>query len=102
MSIENRAKAAARRVAFAEQAAAAAARSEGATSFRLVRIPSADPLTGREREIAALAANGVSSKEIAHRLHLSVRTVTNHLQNVYVKLGVSSRADVSDLLSRTR
>ena len=84
--------------AFAQQATAAAGRSEGATSFRLNRIDTAAPLTGREREIAELVATGLSSKEIAHRLHLSVRTVTNHLQNAYVKLGVSSRADVSGIL----
>ena len=49
------------------------------------------PLTPRERDIAAYAAQGQSSKEIAERLYLSVRTVNNHLQNVYSKLGVSGR-----------
>ena len=49
------------------------------------------PLTPRERDIATLAAQGVSSKDIADRLFLSVRTVNNHLQNVYSKLGVGSR-----------
>ena len=47
------------------------------------------PLTARERDIATLAAQGESSKEIAERLFLSVRTVNNHLQNVYSKLGVA-------------
>ena len=86
--------------AFAQQARDASSRSEGATSFRLSRLHSAAPLTAREREIAELVAIGLSSKAIAHRLDLSVRTVTNHLQNVYVKLGVSSRADVLDILNR--
>ena len=86
--------------AFAQQATDAVSRTEGATSFRLSRVHSAALLTAREREIAELVRIGLSSKAIAHRLDLSVRTVTNHLQNVYVKLGVSSRADVSDILNR--
>jgi DNA-binding CsgD family transcriptional regulator len=51
-------------------------------------------LTPREREIALLAAGGASSREIADRLVLSVRTVDNHLQNAYRKLGVTSRQDL--------
>ena len=50
------------------------------------------PLTSRERDIATLAAQGESSKAIAARLFLSVRTVNNHLQSVYSKLGVTGRA----------
>ena len=42
--------------------------------------------------MATLAAQGESSKDIAERLYLSVRTVDNHLQNVYSKLGVSQPA----------
>jgi len=53
-----------------------------------------DPLTAREREIAALAAHGLPSTKIAEQLTLSVRTVNNHLQSVYVKLGVRSRHDL--------
>jgi DNA-binding CsgD family transcriptional regulator len=50
-----------------------------------------EPLTRREREVAELAASGVASKDIADRLFLSVRTVENHLQHVYSKLGVTGR-----------
>jgi ATP/maltotriose-dependent transcriptional regulator MalT len=57
------------------------------------------PLTARERDIAVLAAQGDSSKEIAERLFLSVRTVDNHLQNVYSKLGVSGRRQLSAALA---
>jgi len=57
------------------------------------------PLTRREREVAALAVQGSSSREIADRLHLSVRTVDNHLQNAYAKLGVSRRNDLADVLA---
>jgi len=52
------------------------------------------PLTRRERDIATLAARGESSREIAERLFLSVRTVNNHLQNVYAKLGVASKTEL--------
>jgi DNA-binding CsgD family transcriptional regulator len=58
-------------------------------------------LTRREREIALLAAGGSSSREIAGRLVISVRTVDNHLQNAYRKLGVTSRQDLSHVLNAT-
>ncbi|MEU4745556.1 helix-turn-helix transcriptional regulator, partial [Actinosynnema sp. NPDC023658] len=52
------------------------------------------PLTPREREIAGLAARRLGNHEIADMLHLSVRTVENHLQHVYTKLGISGRSDL--------
>ncbi|CAL9329975.1 LuxR C-terminal-related transcriptional regulator [Streptomyces sp. enrichment culture] len=55
-------------------------------------------LTTREREVAALAAGGLSNREIADRLVVSVRTVENHLHRVYHKLGVVQRADLAELL----
>lgn len=55
----------------------------------------------REREIALLAGAGGSSREIADRLVLSVRTVDNHLQNAYRKLGVTRRQDLPGVLSGT-
>ncbi len=73
-------------------------RCENAATPGLVRTGSAVPLSGREREIAILAAAGIASKDIADRLFLSVRTVNNHLQHVYTKLGVSSRADLAEAL----
>ena len=51
-------------------------------------------LTTREQEVAAMAAAGVASRDIADRLFLSVRTVNNHLQRVYAKLGVASRDEL--------
>jgi DNA-binding CsgD family transcriptional regulator len=48
-------------------------------------------LTPREQEIAQLAADGLSSADIAHKLQLSIRTIGNHLQHIYAKIGVTSR-----------
>lgn len=58
-------------------------------------------LTRREREVAGLAAAGASSREIADRLVLSVRTVDNHLQSAYAKLGVTRREDLAAILGAT-
>ena len=52
-------------------------------------------LSTREREVALLAADGMTSRDIADRLFVSPRTVDNHLQRVYTKLGVTSRAELS-------
>ena len=45
-----------------------------------------------------MAAAGASSREIADRLVLSVRTVENHLQNIYSKVGVTRREELVRLL----
>jgi DNA-binding CsgD family transcriptional regulator/tetratricopeptide (TPR) repeat protein len=72
---------------------------EGATTPALASAAAAtQPLSEREREVALLAAGGLSSKEIAERLFLSARTVNNHLQHVYDKLGVRKRAELAQVL----
>ena len=48
-------------------------------------------LTGRERQIAELAASGFTARQIGDRLHIGVRTVETHLARVYRKLGVGSK-----------
>jgi DNA-binding CsgD family transcriptional regulator len=75
-----------------------AARCEGASSpaLQLPELP--DPLTPREREIAALAARGLTSAAIAKRLYVSVRTVDNHLQQIYSKLDVHNRQQLAPVL----
>ena len=50
------------------------------------------PLTDREREVLAWLARGLSSKEVAQRLDISVRTVETHRANLMHKLGVKSVA----------
>lgn len=80
---------------------AIAARCPGAVTPGLATIEAVVPLSKREREIAALAGQGASSREIAGRLYLSVRTVDNHLQRVYSKLGVTGRDQLASVLGST-
>jgi DNA-binding NarL/FixJ family response regulator len=58
-----------------------------------------DELTPQELQIARLAADGLSNREIGERLYLSHRTVGFHLYHVYPKLGVSSRAQLHAALA---
>jgi DNA-binding CsgD family transcriptional regulator len=60
------------------------------------------PLTDREMEVAALVAEGLTNKEVATRLHLSVRTAENHVLNVMNKLGLDNRAQVAAWFTRSR
>jgi predicted ATPase/DNA-binding CsgD family transcriptional regulator len=53
------------------------------------------PLTSRERQIAALVAEGLSNREIAARLVISKRTVDAHVEHVLAKLGASSRVQIA-------
>jgi DNA-binding CsgD family transcriptional regulator len=58
-------------------------------------------LTTRELEVAALVAEGLTNKEVATRLRISVRTAENHLLNVMNKLGLENRAQVAAWFART-
>lgn len=51
------------------------------------------PLTAREREILGLIGQGLRNGEIARRLHISEATVKSHLNNLFTKAGLHSRAD---------
>jgi DNA-binding NarL/FixJ family response regulator len=52
-------------------------------------------LTTREVEVLRLLARGMSSKQIAQRLVIARKTVDNHLEHMYRKIGVSNRARAS-------
>jgi ATP/maltotriose-dependent transcriptional regulator MalT len=64
------------------------------------RAAGSETLTARELEIAELAANGKTNRQIAEALVISERTVGTHLSRIYAKLGVSSRAALA--AQRTR
>jgi DNA-binding NarL/FixJ family response regulator len=67
----------------------AAVRSEGVVTDETVL----EALTSREREIMGLVASGATNVEIARQLYLAQKTVKNHLNRVYAKLGVTSRGE---------
>ena len=72
---------------------------EGAQTPAVAELEHLSPLTARERaKIADMAAAGVASKVIAERLFLSNRTVDNHLQRIYSKLGIPGRRQLADAL----
>jgi DNA-binding CsgD family transcriptional regulator len=108
-------------MAFAADAAAQAAREHARTGQRgketksstrarwlasehEIRTPAVHsvaqplPITDREREIANLAAAGLSNRQIAERLSVSVRTVEGHVYRIFAKLGVERREQLIQLV----
>ncbi|HJY72593.1 MAG TPA: helix-turn-helix transcriptional regulator, partial [Streptosporangiaceae bacterium] len=60
-----------------------------------------DELTAQELQIAQLAAEGLSNREIGQKLFVSPRTVSTHLYRIYPKLGISARSQLTAALSET-
>ena len=112
-------------VALAADAAAQAAREHARTGHRgkevesstrayglagqcELRTPAVEaaarplPITDREREIAMLVAAGLSNRQIADRLLVSVRTAEGHLYRIFTKLGINSRDQLIHLLNLDR
>ncbi|KUN80558.1 hypothetical protein AQJ66_25780 [Streptomyces bungoensis] len=85
------------------RAVALARRCQGARTPALAGLVLGE-LTARQRQIVTLAAAGLSNREIAERLTLSVRTVGNHLYGAYTRLGASDRGALPYLtdLPRTK
>jgi DNA-binding CsgD family transcriptional regulator len=76
-----------------------AARCEGARTVYVAILSAPSSLTRREGEVARLAAEGLSSRQIADKLYLSARTVESHLHHAYTKLGVNDRAGLAEALA---
>lgn len=73
--------------ALAARALAALARGE------IHALQSSETLTEREREVLTLLAQGMTNKDIAQSLFLSVRTIEAHLRNIYSKLDITTRTE---------
>ncbi|MDD7921431.1 helix-turn-helix transcriptional regulator [Actinomycetospora callitridis] len=76
----------------ADRAGALAERCEGASTPALALARAPLPVSSREREVAVLAAEGLSNRQIAARLHVSVRTVESHIYRACTRLGLADRA----------
>ncbi|MFW0793697.1 LuxR C-terminal-related transcriptional regulator [Gordonia sp. CPCC 205515] len=87
-------------VASAAVANRLAAECGGLRTPALLEAAQPLPLTSREREIANLVAAGLSNKEIAERLTVSVRTVEGHIYRACTKLDVTDRAELAALLRK--
>jgi DNA-binding CsgD family transcriptional regulator len=59
-----------------------------------------EPLTEREKEILQMVATGVTNRQIAYRLGISVNTVKVHLRNVFTKIGAESRTEATMIAVR--
>lgn len=71
-----------------------------ATGGWLTAPPAVAVLTERQREVAGLVAAGLTNRDIARRLQLSVRTVDSHVAAVLQRVGAATRAEVGDRLRR--
>ncbi len=81
------------------RAAALARRCQGARTPALSG-PALGELTARQRQIVTLAAAGLTNRQIAERLTLSVRTVGNHLYGAYARLGTADRTTLPWLVEQ--
>jgi DNA-binding NarL/FixJ family response regulator len=73
-------------------------RATGGTARKRAMASRDEDLTAQEAQIARLARDGLSNPEIGARLFISARTVQYHLQKVFTKLGISSRAQLDRVL----
>ncbi|WP_054814737.1 helix-turn-helix transcriptional regulator [Nocardia arizonensis] len=84
----------------AARALGLATRCDGATTPAIVAASKPLPITGREREITALVARGLTNREIAERLGVSVRTVEGHIYRACTKLDAADREQLAQLIWR--
>ena len=72
----------------------------GATTLATRDVVAPLPLSNREREIATLVRDGLSNREIAETLTMSVRTVEGHIYQACNKVGAVNRAELGDLIKQ--
>ena len=67
----------------------------GHAPARRARARAPGGLTARELEVLLLVARGASSRDVARQLVIADKTARNHIERIYTKLGVSTRAEAS-------
>lgn len=67
-----------------------------------MRLKGEDSLTPSQRRVAVLAASGLSNRQIAAELFVTLRTVETHLTMAYRKLSITSRADLAEAMGRSQ
>jgi DNA-binding NarL/FixJ family response regulator len=67
--------------------------------LRPLLVGGVESLTPSERRVAQLAAEGLTNREVAQSLFLTVKTVETHLSHAYRKLGIGSRAELPESLA---
>jgi len=80
------------------RAEALAQRCGGISTPALREVSEPLPLTAREREVVRLIGSGLTSRDVAERLHLSLRTVEGHVYRAMTKTGSATREDLIKLL----
>lgn len=93
---------AARAVAAALARLARQAQNEAVSLADSIQLPhsSEHPFSPREHQVLSLAANGLTNKEIAHRLGISERTVQFHINSIFNKTTTNSRTEAVALALR--
>jgi DNA-binding CsgD family transcriptional regulator len=82
-------------VAMAEELAMKPVLRDARALSTLLSGHTAGPLSKREQEIAVLVGQGLTNKQIAATVHISVRTVETHVRNVLAKLGLTTRTQMA-------
>jgi DNA-binding CsgD family transcriptional regulator len=72
----------------------------GGLSTPALRSPTGHPLTERQREIVELAVAGMSNKDIAKKLYMSVRSVEGHLYRACQRVGANSREELAAIIRK--
>lgn len=74
--------------------------SDGAVEAKQTAAPPDTPLSDRQLEVARLVCEGLTNAEIADKLEISRRTVTSHLDHIYNRLDIGSRAELAHYLGK--